>query len=171
MEVVSRKEAIDRGLLHFFTGQPCLYGHLSKRYASTNGCLECEKARQKRRKYIEKIIDGKAVSMTYKEYQRHRYHHEGGRKQRSAYCKRPDVQARIWAQRGLPEPTRPRPENCECCGSAPGIRGLSLDHCHVTGGFRGWLCNKCNVSIGGLGDNLDGLHRAVEYLMRTRSVN
>lgn len=66
--------------------------------------------------------------------------------------------------RGLPIPARSCPAVCECCGSPPGKYGLHLDHCHVTGAFRGWLCAKCNTAIGKLGDSLAGVQRAVAYL-------
>jgi len=68
--------------------------------------------------------------------------------------------------RGLPEPTRPRPEVCENCGRPPDGRyhALHLDHCHITGKFRGWLCYRCNVGIGLLGDSVEGLDRARKYL-------
>jgi len=51
--------------------------------------------------------------------------------------------------------------HCEICNST--IR-LVLDHCHVTGDIRGVLCNKCNVGIGMLGDDLAGLETAAFYL-------
>jgi hypothetical protein len=75
-------------------------------------------------------------------------------------------------KRGLPVPTRPCPANCELCGIAPDRDGtgrfkvLALDHCHATGDFRGWLCNKCNAGIGALGDTIEGLKRAIAYLER-----
>ena len=31
MEIISRKEAKAQGLVHYFTGKPCLHGHLAKR--------------------------------------------------------------------------------------------------------------------------------------------
>ena len=74
-----------------------------------------------------------------------------------------------WRRHGLPVPTRPRPELCECCGERPDKRVLALDHDHVTGGFRGWLCWKCNAAIGKLGDNSQGLRRALHYLERVES--
>lgn len=66
-------------------------------------------------------------------------------------------------------PTRPRPETCECCGGPPRGRGrtLHLDHCHTTGAFRGWLCAPCNMGVGLLGDNEQGLLRALAYLKRS----
>ena len=69
---------------------------------------------------------------------------------------------------GLPEPTRPTPENCECCGSKLlGGKKTHLDHCHATGMFRGWLCNKCNLGIGALGDSVAGVENAIRYLLAT----
>lgn len=75
---------------------------------------------------------------------------------------------RLWKLLGMPEPTRPCPDVCECCGR-PQVEkkgSLDLDHCHVTGAFRGWLCGNCNRGIGLLGDSLDGARRAFEYMSR-----
>lgn len=41
---------------------------------------------------------------------------------------------------------------------------LVVDHCHVTGKVRGLLCTKCNKGIGLLGDSIDSLYKALEYL-------
>lgn len=68
--------------------------------------------------------------------------------------------------RGCPEPLRPPPTTCECCGQVPTGHGMCLDHCHVSGTFRGWLCGRCNRSIGQLGDSIEGLMNAVRYLQR-----
>jgi hypothetical protein len=53
------------------------------------------------------------------------------------------------------------PAMCQCCGA---VTQLVLDHCHATGNFRGWLCRRCNIGIGGLGDTEFGLQRALDYL-------
>jgi hypothetical protein len=50
---------------------------------------------------------------------------------------------------------------CELCNSKP---SRVLDHNHTTGKPRGMLCTGCNTGIGQLGDNLEGLERAMEYL-------
>ena len=67
-------------------------------------------------------------------------------------------------------------ELCECCQkpvypskeSVPrGVNGTwvwQLDHDHESGEFRGWLCKQCNTGLGNLGDDLDSLLRAVQYL-------
>lgn len=70
---------------------------------------------------------------------------------------------------GLPKPTRLRPSICECCGRLPGKRALSLDHCHSTKQFRGWLCNNCNRGLGLIGDTCDSLQRALAYLLRAEN--
>lgn len=40
-EIISRQYAIAENLRHYFTGKPCKYGHISKRYVSTNKCVDC----------------------------------------------------------------------------------------------------------------------------------
>lgn len=69
---------------------------------------------------------------------------------------------------GFPEPTRAEPRLCECCSRPPGKKSLSLDHDHITGAFRGWLCTRCNTAIGKLGDNIDGVQMAIDYLKRAK---
>jgi hypothetical protein len=57
------------------------------------------------------------------------------------------------------------PDNsiCECCGK---VKKLALDHEHTNYEFRGWLCSKCNVGMGNLGDTIDGLQKAIDYLKK-----
>jgi len=38
---VKRQEAIVKGLVHYYTGRPCVRGHLSKRYTSNSHCVQC----------------------------------------------------------------------------------------------------------------------------------
>src|SRR5258705_794733 len=41
-EIISRKDAESQGLKHYFTGEPCAKGHLSKRYVNVKGkCFQC----------------------------------------------------------------------------------------------------------------------------------
>ena len=41
MEIRTRKDAISRRLIRYFTGVPCRAGHISERYTKTSGCIEC----------------------------------------------------------------------------------------------------------------------------------
>jgi|SRR5690625_511155 len=43
MEIISRKEAKERGLKHYFTGKPCKRGHIEKRFVSGFQCVVCVK--------------------------------------------------------------------------------------------------------------------------------
>jgi len=52
---------------------------------------------------------------------------------------------------------------CLICGKKGGKR-LHVDHDHDTGKIRGLLCHKCNTGIGMLGDNVQNLLSAAEYL-------
>ena len=55
---------------------------------------------------------------------------------------------------------------CSCCGTKSSSEVLNLDHCHASKVFRGWLCRSCNTGIGSLGDNIQGLRRALTYLRK-----
>jgi len=55
-----------------------------------------------------------------------------------------------------------RTDFCDCCGKK--TDKLRLDHDHITEQFRGWLCDNCNTGIGRLGDNIEGVKKAIAYL-------
>ena len=46
-------------------------------------------------------------------------------------------------------------------------RRANVDHDHETGQVRGILCTGCNTGIGHLGDNIEGIKRALYYLQNT----
>lgn len=56
--------------------------------------------------------------------------------------------------------------HCHCCGvlESNSNKRLAVDHCHKTGIFRGWLCQKCNHAIGLLGDSPQIILQAYTYL-------
>lgn len=56
---------------------------------------------------------------------------------------------------------------CAVCKEPPsdprGYR-MHVDHCHETSRVRGILCGPCNQGIGRLGDSVDRLRAAIDYL-------
>jgi len=66
-------------------------------------------------------------------------------------------------------PKPPDGTPCDCCGkvpSGPYRKSLQLDHCHITGEFRGYICDDCNVSISRAGDTLAGVRALERYMVR-----
>jgi hypothetical protein len=59
---------------------------------------------------------------------------------------------------------------CAACGRPERrtFRGrlymLSVDHDHETGTVRGLLCHDCNLALGRLGDNTEGVRKMLHYL-------
>lgn len=64
---------------------------------------------------------------------------------------------------------RPCPDLCESCGinKSQLSKGLFVDHNHKKNEFRGWLCTRCNVALGMVGDSVDKLVALINYLERS----
>lgn len=43
MQLITRKEAIEKKLTNYFTGKPCKHGHIAPRNVKSKGCVECRK--------------------------------------------------------------------------------------------------------------------------------
>lgn len=57
------------------------------------------------------------------------------------------------------------PEVCDVCGEKnPDGRNIHVDHCHNTGKIRGFLCYKCNTSIGFMRDDFKLIKALAKYL-------
>ena len=58
--------------------------------------------------------------------------------------------------------------HCQICGveltQDTTNTGMAIDHCHDTGKVRGVLCNRCNRGLGFFADNIENLHKAINYL-------
>ena len=52
-------------------------------------------------------------------------------------------------------------KQCEICGS---FGKICFDHNHETGKFRGWICSRCNTTIGLVEDNIELLNKLIKYL-------
>lgn len=64
------------------------------------------------------------------------------------------------------EETRLKSGPCQLCKKRP---ATNIDHDKETGRWRGGLCTPCNTGLGKLGDNIEGLRRALDYLVEARS--
>lgn len=161
-----RKAAKEQNLTRYFTGVPCSRDHVAQRNTQSGECMACHALRRTvglapREKFTSTVW----ARRKSRNPEGLRLGHAKRAKKR--YAANPEKQ-RIYSRksRGLPEPTRPCPDVCECCGRLPGRRALALDHDHVTGTFRGWLCGRCNTALGSLGDTLAAAQNAVRYLQR-----
>jgi len=81
-----------------------------------------------------------------------RYHRRGGRLYRHGLTTEQYAEM-LDAQGGL-------------CGICADREPAHIDHCHESNEVRGLLCQQCNTALGALGDNVEGLQRAIDYLNR-----
>lgn len=101
------------------------------------------------------------------EFPKHKSHY-GGYDSRCKDC----IKSRSKIVRNIKKTSPAKPLKCDCCGSEPKTKngrrkvGLVLDHCSTSNRFRGWLCSDCNLGIGSLGDSIEGLTRALNYLKK-----
>jgi hypothetical protein len=54
-----------------------------------------------------------------------------------------------------------RPKNCQICGSN---NRICYDHDHHTERFRGWICWRCNATLGMVKDSIKTLKLLIKYL-------
>lgn len=150
-QVISRSEAIARGLKTYYTGKPCKHGHIAGRYVSANSaCMECQ--RLKTRKWVASQPKESILRRNY-----------GAHLKRAYGISLDDYDQMLARQQG----------RCAICpADKPGGRGphWHVDHCHETGRVRGLLCARCNAMLGGARDNPTSLLRAVDYLIPETSI-
>jgi hypothetical protein len=75
MEIITRKEAQEKGLPRYFTGKPCKRGHVCERYCRRGTCVDCtasrtnafrNKAKSKRQSSgIYKLKEAKELGLEY----------------------------------------------------------------------------------------------------------
>lgn len=161
LQIIFVKAAEQSGLKHYFTGKPCCNGHVGPRYVSTWRCVQCtvdrviswqlanpEKKRAKQKRYKDRLSTGEKLRASRRDHRTARQRRE----------------IRLVEIAG-----RPRPEICDICQEPNGRRTdmIAFDHCHTYGHFRGWLCDRCNTTIGAAQDNPDLLRKMADYLERT----
>jgi hypothetical protein len=166
MEVISQSEAKTNGLKKYFTGKPCKYGHIDER--NMHGiCITCHRLRSHEWQNENREKTRKVGRLSYKNNKEKRLINSHN------WAKNNPEKVKLYGRKsqGLPEAIRPCPENCEICGNpetkkhkSGTLHELSLDHDHVTGSFRGWLCSSCNLGLGKLGDRKECIQKVLDYL-------
>ncbi len=66
MQLLSRKEAIEQGLTHYFTGKPCPHGHVAHRFVISYGCTACVKQHYESRRKEKPELYAAATRKYYK---------------------------------------------------------------------------------------------------------
>ena len=164
LKIVSKKEAIENGLTRYFSGKPCPKGHVGERYTSGSTCVLCGR------------LSGKIYRDNNVEKEKERSKNKYTPQERKIkYDKERDSNPEAILTRGrkgrkLPKPSRPCGEVCEICGNPETqkrngrVKMLALDHCHNLNVFRGWICSRCNMSLGLCKDSPELLRKMAEYL-------
>jgi hypothetical protein len=72
-----------------------------------------------------------------------------------------------WAIRGVDAATVPAIRGTSC-GLCSRVGKICLDHNHSTGKFRGWLCDRCNRTLGLANDDPALLRKMADYIEKGR---
>lgn len=166
------QEAEKVGVSHFFTGRKCKNGHIDKRYVCNGKCAEC--SRQLSKKNRNKNLEKCKINIRKWQLENKKYISEFGKEYRKnlSLDKRCEIAFRNFVYQNCPCTTNIQKVigcftgKCFIC-FIPEIecnRKLSIDHCHKTGKFRGWLCDNCNTGLARFKDNPISLQKAINYL-------
>lgn len=132
--IISRKEAKKSGLNRYFTGRPCPAGHITERVVNNGECVKCKNIRvaayRKRHRKQRTSIGMKILALMSRANMRNKYG-----------ISEEQYNEMLIAQN----------YKCALCGneeSQPKKKRLSVDHDHITGRIRGFLCGNCNWNLG-----------------------
>lgn len=113
---------------------------------------------------------GRRASLKYKTANIGRVRKEDAERQRNKRKNDPEGQrARVARFKARKEAERveiagrPRPSVCDICHGNYHL-GIVFDHCHKSGKFRGWLCDRCNKTLGLVKDSPSLLRKLAKYL-------
>lgn len=184
------------GATYFFTGKPCINGHVASRYTKGGRCSICSRiqsANQQGQKFTgrtpKKLANAarKAAHLSGKTTYIPPDPCPNGHKLRfvaSTNCVECDRLLREKYKYGRKERrieklyqiSAVEHENmfnrqgrkCAICDSMFSNRWeMHIDHCHKTGRIRGLLCSCCNQAIGLLKENIKLFRKAAEYIDET----
>lgn len=161
LQIISIRAAEQAGLKHYFTGKPCRNGHVGPRYVSTWRCVKCT---------VDRVISWQEANPEKKRAKQKRHQARKSKGQKLLESRRDHATERQRREKRLAEIAgRPRPNVCDICEEPNTRRNdvIAFDHCHKHGHFRGWLCDRCNTTIGAAEDKPELLRKMADYLERT----
>lgn len=160
------RESADAGDTRYYTGAACCNGHVAERMVRNGVCVECLRVRRQ----CERRDPAKAAAADkrYREANLVLLRERDRLGKRRLRAVNPDAErARVVrfnekreTQRAA-EAGRPRASACEICSDPT---RTVFDHCHASGRFRGWLCDRCNRTLGQVKDDPELLRKLAQYL-------
>jgi hypothetical protein len=65
VEIISRREAIERGLGRYFTGEACKHGHVAERRTVNSTCVACIRGwvKKEKKEAAKKIAEIRALAV------------------------------------------------------------------------------------------------------------
>lgn len=182
----TRKEAMAMGLKTYYTGIPCVNGHLSQRDTAHAWCMQCQEERAESKRKNNRGKKGIRIEMREKgeEYyfsgvpcvnghtSKRSVHNSECIECRPIYRKKyAKVRKfnRLFEVYKINETEyqnliRLQNNKCKICLNELKSKSIHIDHCHETSLIRGVLCSRCNQAIGLLKDNLNSIERAYKYV-------
>lgn len=150
-DLISLAEAKEKRLKHYFTGKPCVRGHVNKRYTNTRSCVECGLEDQRSPK-----------GLIY--HQDYRSQSTRKRAQKEWHLKKNYSMTMDDFDKKMAEQSN----TCEICNRPFDFDTTSVfphvDHNHLTGKVRGIICNPCNSILGLAKEKIETLVNAASYL-------
>ena len=117
---------------------------------------------------LELIVETKVCKICNLEKPLDRFYQQG-RKSLDNRCKACANEGKTWRRRERKKYEHLDTGSCHCCNRKSD--SLHFDHDHNTEKYRGFLCHYCNTGIGKLGDDIEGVTRALRYLERHEEQN
>ena len=117
---------------------------------------------------LELIVETKVCKICKLEKPLDRFYQQG-RKSLDNRCKACANEGKTWRRRERKKYEHLDTGSCHCCNRKS--VSLHFDHDHNTEKYRGFLCHYCNTGIGKLGDDIEGVTRALRYLEKHEEQN
>jgi len=194
IKLIKAREAFDKGLKRYYTGVPCKFGHVVERMVSNGSCVSCLKDRRDklRRKNYENVKEWrkrnpeKRAAQSKRRYSKHKdkinvyrkewrsrnidhvrqLDKENRKRMRALNPEKEKARLKRFSEKmekkRILEAGREKPELCEICFTNE--FKVVFDHCHNSGKFRGWICDRCNRVLGIVKDSPALLKKLALYL-------